>query len=133
LVDVSVTLLTEILLDALLDTMTTTRMSPEAHAPVVVRVNDVPLLVDPVARHVESRPIARKLAVMVPVAAMVAVVVADVELAKVIEPLLDCQFTNLFPELAVAVIDRPELSHTFVPDGFVEPDPETAKVIWNCL
>jgi len=62
---------------------------------------------------------------------MVAVVLADVELVNVIDP-LELHDRNTNPEFGVAVIGRePESSQTLVPVGVVEPvlSGETAKVI----
>jgi len=62
---------------------------------------------------------------------MVAVVLADVELVNVIDP-LELHDRNTNPEFGEAVIERePESSQRLVPVGFVEPVPEgeTANVI----
>jgi hypothetical protein len=66
-----------------------------------------------------------KVAVIVPVPLIVAVVEADVELAKVIEPVLLDHEENMYPEPAVPEIGRePASSQTLVPDGFVDPLPD---------
>ena len=63
---------------------------------------------------------------MVPEPLIVAVVDAEVELVKVIEPEAVHE-EKWYPELAVAVIERdPEFSQTFEPDGVVEPLPDGA-------
>jgi hypothetical protein len=75
------------------------------------------------------------LAVIVPGPLTVAVVEADVELAKVIEPVLLDHEENRYPEPAVAEIAKePESTHC-VPDGLVDPLPDgvTAKVTWHCV
>jgi len=73
------------------------------------------------------------LAVIIPEPDIVAVVLAEVELPKVIEPVL-VQETKTSPEFGVAVIERePESSQTLVPEGLVVPVPdgEAANVTWN--
>ncbi len=72
-----------------------------------------------------------KLAVIVPVPWIVAVVLAEVELVKVIDPVLDPQDRNPYPLFADAdMASVPEFSHRLVPEGEVVPAPagETAKV-----
>ena len=100
-----------------------------------VRLMDVPSLTEPKPVQVLSTPfeLVVKVAVIVPEPAMVAVVLAEVELVKVIEPVLELQLEKVKPEFGVAEIDRlPAFSQTLVPEGVVEPPPvgETAKVTW---
>ena len=67
---------------------------------------------------------------------MVAVVDEAELFVNVMEMVLDDQFQNWLPELADAFIaSEPAFSHTFVPDGVVEPVPDgaTAKDTWYCV
>ena len=71
-----------------------------------------------------------KLAVIVPVPLIVAVVEAELVLAKVMEPVAT-QLENWYPVLAVAdMASEPEFSQTFEPVGLVVPDPITMKLTW---
>ena len=76
-----------------------------------------------------------KLAVMVPVPLIVAIVEAEVELAKVIEPVADQEekMVAAFPN-AVTTIFEASLKK-LDPDGLVDPEPDgfTPKVTWSCL
>ena len=66
-----------------------------------------------------------KLAVMVPGPEIVAVVLAEVELAITIEPVLELQDEKRCPELALAVIKRePAFSHAVPTLGEVVPAPD---------
>ena len=66
-----------------------------------------------------------KLAVMVPGPEIVAVVLAEVELVMVIEPVLELQEEKICPELAVADIERePAFSHAVPTLGDVVPAPD---------
>jgi len=72
-------------------------------------------------------------AVMVPEAPIVAVVLAALGLANVIDPELELHDENLYPLFAFADIKRePAFSQTLLPDGAVDPLPDgvTANVIW---
>ena len=74
-----------------------------------------------------------KTAVIVPDPEMVAVVLADVWLANVIEPVFEFHEEKVLPPARVADIGRdPAFSQTFEPEGVVVPPlfGESTKVTW---